>query len=161
MTKKAINEQGQLVDVPDNTPVKTIDGVHHLLTQVDLDEIAARKLKGQNALAVEIEKHKKIYREKRVAEGITINTIPVATDDISQQRFIAARMLAKEDSNYTVKWKAQNGFVELSASEIITIADSVREHVQKCFDAHAEILDTTYTSKQEVETAFDSAYDSL
>ena len=43
-----------------------------------------------------------------------------------------------QDSTYTCKWKGVDGFVELTAPQILAIADTVRAHVQSCFDREAD-----------------------
>ena len=73
--------------------------------------------------------------------GIEVSGMPVQTDQASQTKIMAARILAKEDANYTVKWKTAAGFVELNATQIIAVADAVRAHVQACFDAEADHID--------------------
>ena len=108
----------------------------------------------------ELKYHKKAYRNQRVYEGITVGGVNVDTDDLTQQRIMATRILAKEDENYTVNWKTESGFVELNATQVIAVADAIRTHVQKCFDAEATISDTTFDSKEDIETAFDTAYES-
>ena len=147
--------------------IETKEGKNIKLTSLDeLEPILnehANRVAAEAALleaeeAASIPLHKKTYREQRVAEGITISGVTVATDNVSQQRLIAIRVLAKEDDNYTVNWKTENGFQTLNASQIIAVADAVRTHVQQCFDAEAAIADITYNSKAEVETAFDAAY---
>lgn len=88
------------------------------------------------------------FKEKRKAElaavrwqaeiaGITVGGVSVATDRESQAKLIAARVMAKEDAAYTVKWKAESGFVDLDATTIIAVADAVRAHVQAMFDLEA------------------------
>ena len=49
-------------------------------------------------------------------------------------------MAAFQDSTYTLKWKAKGGFIVLNASEVITIANAVRAHVQSCFNREAECI---------------------
>ncbi len=41
--KEAINEAGKKVQVSENTPVKTIDGINYILTKADQDEMKARE----------------------------------------------------------------------------------------------------------------------
>ena len=47
---------------------------------------------------------------------------------------------AMQDSEYSCRWKGVDGFVELTAPQILAIADAVRAHVQACFDREAELL---------------------
>ncbi len=47
---------------------------------------------------------------------------------------------AMQDSEYSCRWKGVGGFIELTAPQILAIADAVRAHVQGCFDHEAELL---------------------
>ncbi len=69
--------------------------------------------------------------------GVTVGGMPVSTDRDSQNKYLAARTVAKEDNTYTVNWKTEAGFVQLTAMQIIAIADAVRTHVQAAYDAEA------------------------
>lgn len=64
----------------------------------------------------------------------------IRTDRESQSMITGATLKAMQDSEYTCKWKMEAGFVELSAAQILAIADAVRAHVQSCFDREAELL---------------------
>lgn len=66
--------------------------------------------------------------------GTTINGTFVNTDRDTQSKLIAARILAKEDPAYTIRWKLPTGFTTLDAATLIAIADGVRAHVQAAFD---------------------------
>ena len=72
--------------------------------------------------------------------GVTINGVSIKTDRESQGLITGAALKAIQDSTYTCKWKGIDGFVELTATQIIAIADAVRAHVQSCFDHEAELL---------------------
>lgn len=41
--KEVIDTQGKKVEVPKNSPIKTINGVHYLLTPKDVQEIEAKE----------------------------------------------------------------------------------------------------------------------
>ena len=43
-----------------------------------------------------------------------------------------------QDSTYSCRWKTESGFMELTAPQILAIADAVRAHVQGCFDREAD-----------------------
>lgn len=99
-------------------------------------------------------------KKRRALEigGVTIGGIPVYTDPESQAKLHAARTAAKEDANYTVKWKTSAGtFATLDAATIIALADGVRAHVQMCFVAEeavaAKINSNTYTTFVQVDQA--------
>jgi hypothetical protein len=90
--------------------------------------------------------------------GTTIAGVPVHTDPESQSKLHAARTAAKEDANYTVKWKTAAGtFATLDAVTIIALADGVRAHVQACFAAEeavsAKINSGIYTTFAQIDGA--------
>ncbi|NIQ11956.1 MAG: DUF4376 domain-containing protein, partial [Gammaproteobacteria bacterium] len=98
------------------------------------------------------------YRYEREIEGITTNGAEIRTDRETQAVLLGARTKAKEDSNYTTMWKAVNGFVELTAPEIIAVADAVHDHVQKCFNAESVVDLNACETEEEIKAAFDAAY---
>ena len=63
--KKAIDLNGNEVEVSIDTPVKTKNGVHYLLNDDDKTEIEARKSAYEQAL---LDKQTNAYKEKRIAE---------------------------------------------------------------------------------------------
>ena len=86
-----------------------------------------------------------------VAERRGVNGI--RTDRESQSMITGAALKAMQDDTYSCKWKTDAGFVELTAPQILAIADAVREHVQGCFDREAELLALVEaaTTPEEVE----------
>ena len=64
----------------------------------------------------------------------------IRTDRESQGLITGAALKAMQDNTYTCNWKGIDGFVTLTAPQIIAIADAVRQHVQECFDHEAELL---------------------
>ena len=64
----------------------------------------------------------------------------IRTDRESQALITGAALKAMQDSEYTCRWKTETGFVELTAAQILAIADAVRAHVQGCFDRESELL---------------------
>jgi hypothetical protein len=77
-------------------------------------------------------------RYQKEQAGVTINGVHIATDDRSQVKLIGVRIRASANPSYTVNWKTSEGFVLLNAATIITISDTVADHVQACFDAEAQ-----------------------
>ena len=75
----------------------------------------------------------------------------IRTDRESQGLITGATLKAIQDSTYTCKWKGIDGFVELTAPQIIAIADSVRQHAQSCFDHEAELLPLIAAATTEAE----------
>jgi hypothetical protein len=73
-------------------------------------------------------------------EAETAGIDGIKTDRESQALITGAALKAMQDSTYFCRWKGVGGFVELTAPQILAIADSVRSHVQSCFDREAELL---------------------
>ena len=148
------------IDCPDNCEPdwKIHDGE---LVEFTPDEI----------IAIEAEKAERITalitacRDQKLYEGVVINGMAVQTDDLSQQRIMAARIVAKEDPTYIVNWKAEEGFITLSAPQIIFIADAVRAHVQKCFDVERIITErhesNPYLTIHGMKQAFNTYFTNL
>jgi hypothetical protein len=72
--------------------------------------------------------------------GVTVGGATVRTDRESQSLITGAALKALQDAEYVCSWKTDAGFVELSAPQILAIADAVRAHVQSCFDHEADLV---------------------
>ena len=72
--------------------------------------------------------------------GIDVGGILMATDRDSQALITGAALAAMRDPAYVCRWKTAGGFVELNAEQLTAVADTVRAHVQACFDREAELL---------------------
>jgi hypothetical protein len=72
--------------------------------------------------------------------GININGIIIRTDRESQALITGAALEATQDSEYSLTWKAANGFAVLKAAQIIYIAKQVRSHVENAFIREAQIV---------------------
>jgi hypothetical protein len=81
-----------------------------------------------------------LRRYKSETSGITVNTMPIATDRDSQGLITGAAVAALLDSDYSLNWKTSAGFVELNAVQILNLASAVRAHVQASFDREAQLL---------------------
>jgi hypothetical protein len=73
--------------------------------------------------------------------GITINGVEIATDRESQALLMGAVLVAQNNPEYVVNWKAKNGWAVLDAATILAVADAVRNHVQACFDREKDLQD--------------------
>lgn len=74
--------------------------------------------------------------------GITIGALPVATDAAAQAKLTGAVVASLLDNAYSVRWKLADGtFALLDHETLITAAQSVRAHVQGCFDHEAVLAD--------------------
>ena len=83
--------------------------------------------------------------------GVTFNGVSIKTDRESQGLITGAALKAMQDPDYTCRWKGINGFIELTAPQIIAIADAVRAHVQSCFDHEAELVPLIEAATTEAE----------
>lgn len=82
--------------------------------------------------------------------GISVNGLPVATDDKSQAKLVGACLAATLDASYSVQWMiADRGFVTLDRDQIIAIAQAVRTHVQSCFDREAALAEEIQAAPDE------------
>lgn len=81
--------------------------------------------------------------------GFTLNGMKVDTERQSQAMIIGAALAATLDPLYVCNWKTADGFVHLTASELITVATALRNYIQACFDREAAIIQAiengTYT----------------
>ncbi len=78
-------------------------------------------------------------RYQAEVSGITLDGLPIETDDRSKLLINGAAARAARDSNYILKWKTFEGFVDLPAAQVLIIADAVSDHVQACFNREAEL----------------------
>lgn len=72
--------------------------------------------------------------------GIEFAGAHIKTDRESQALITGAALSATQDPGYSVVWKAEGGFVTLSAEQIIAAAQAVRAHVERCFSREAELV---------------------
>jgi hypothetical protein len=79
-------------------------------------------------------------RWEKETGGTTFNGMPIATDAVSQTKYIGAVVGAQIDPNAVINWKMADGaFVALDAQTVTAVAMAVRAHVQACFDREAEL----------------------
>ena len=72
--------------------------------------------------------------------GTVVGGMPIATDDRSKLLINGAALRANRSSDYVLRWKTSDGFVDLSAAQVLAVADAVSEHVQACFDREDALL---------------------
>lgn len=71
--------------------------------------------------------------------GIVLNGMRVMTDRQSQSLITGAYNYVQANRDVTVKFKTAAGFVELTAAQVMAIANAVGAHVQASFAAEGEI----------------------
>lgn len=83
-----------------------------------------------------------IAARRYIAEtsGTVIASMPIATDDRSKTLINGAVLRAYRSTDYVLRWKTSEGFVDLPAAQVLAIADAVSEHVQLCFDREDVLL---------------------
>lgn len=79
-------------------------------------------------------------RYKAEIGGVTLNGMRIDTDDRSKLLINGAALEATIDPTYVMQWKTPDGFIELTAQQVVGIARAVRAHVQACFDREAVLL---------------------
>ena len=72
--------------------------------------------------------------------GIVINGINISTDERSQGMINRAYAYMQARNISSIKYKTENGFIDLDFATLTTIALAVGAHVQACFSAEAEIV---------------------
>lgn len=139
------------------TEYKQVNGERVPLSASEQQEYDARMAAYVAALPTRLKAYLANYRYGIETGGLN----GIQTDRETRANLVSARTLAKEDANYTVKWKAANGtFVALDAATIIATADAVAAFVAKCFASEevvAAAIDAgTHTTEAEVKAAFDT-----
>jgi hypothetical protein len=85
------------------------------------------------------------------ASGIFLDALSIETTRDSQALIASTGLSAILDPEYRCNFKTLNGFVEIDASQILSIAKAVRAHVQACFDRESALLHAmengTYTDE--------------
>ena len=72
--------------------------------------------------------------------GTTFGGMPIDTYDRSKLLINGAALRADRSADYVLRWKTSGGFVDLTAAQVLAIADAVSEHVQLCFDREDALL---------------------
>ncbi len=68
------------------------------------------------------------------------SAVTIRTDRESQGMITGAALKAMQDNDYVCHWKTPEGFVSVTAEQIMAVADAVRNHVQTCFDREAGLV---------------------
>lgn len=84
----------------------------------------------------------RIAARRWIAEtaGTTFGGMPIDTDDRSKLLINGAALRADRSADYVLRWKTSEGFVDLTAAQVLAVADAVSEHVQLCFDREDALL---------------------
>lgn len=117
------------------------DGSQDFLITADMRAMSADEVHA-HCNPPDVITHNRIAARRYEAEvgGITVSGVPIDTDDRSKLLINGAALEATIDPAYVMQWKTMDGFIELTAQQVIGIARAVRAHVQACFDREAELL---------------------
>jgi hypothetical protein len=81
-------------------------------------------------------------RFRREGSGVMVEGVAIDTSRDSQSLIAGMAVSAMLDPAYKCSYKAVDGFVELTASQILAVATAVRSHVQTCFDREKALSET-------------------
>ncbi|VVN64604.1 DUF4376 domain-containing protein [Pseudomonas fluorescens] len=92
--------------------------------------------------AIAAEWAERIATRRWIAEtsGTTFGGMAIDTDDRSKLLINGAALRADRSADYVLRWKTSQGFVDLTAEQVLAVADAVSEHVQLCFDREDALL---------------------
>lgn len=88
-----------------------------------------------------------LARYRAEVSGTEFGGVHIKTDRQSQSLITGAALAASQDPEYSVVWKAEGGFVTLTAEQIIAAAQAVRAHVEACFAREAELSSAVDAAK--------------
>lgn len=81
--------------------------------------------------------------------GLYLQGTFVNTEDRSKTLLNGSALKAMRNPAYVLRWKTPEGFVELTAEQVLYFADAVADFVQACFDREEElqlaVVNNTYT----------------
>lgn len=100
------------------------------------EEIAEHEAQRREEMAQQIAAR----RWQAEVAGIDVGGMHIDTGRDSQALITGAALAAMRDPAYVCRWKTATGFVELNAEQLTAVADTVRAHVQACFDREAALL---------------------
>ena len=83
--------------------------------------------------------------------GVIINGVHVTTDREDQAMITAVALSAVVDPTYTTVWKGADGYLTLTASEILAMARIVGAHVEAAFAEEkrlVELIDAAQTDEE-------------
>jgi len=138
---------------------KMIDGALVDLTPDEQEEYDARQAAHAEELPIRLIAALAAHRYNVETGGISVGGMTVLTDDRSKLMIAGALSAAQRNQGFVTKWKTPDGFVTLTAGQIVAVGDAVANHVQKCFAAEAQVLESTedYSEPAAIIAAFDAA----
>ncbi len=85
--------------------------------------------------------------------GVIINGVHITTDREDQAMITAVALSAAVDSTYTTVWKGADGYLTLSAPEILAMARIVGAHVEAAFAEEKRLVEQIDAAQDEAELA--------
>lgn len=78
--------------------------------------------------------HLAALRYEKEVSGITVTGVPISTER-GEHRMVMSQLLltAKGDSEFSIRLKTINGFVTLTASQIISACQAMLHYIASCF----------------------------
>ena len=110
------------------------------VTRKQVAMTAAEKASRDALLAAEWAERIATRRWLAETSGTTFGGMPIDTDDRGKLLINGAALRADRSADYVLRWKTSQGFVDLTAAQVLAVADTVSEHVQLCFDREDALL---------------------
>ena len=85
--------------------------------------------------------------------GVIINGVHITTDREDQAMITAVALSAVVDPAYTTVWKGADGYLTLTASEILAMARIVGAHVEAAFAEEKCLVEQIDAARDEAELA--------
>jgi hypothetical protein len=104
-----------------------------IINDIGQDDIYRRCIKAKN------EQYQKIANKRWIKEssGYEYKSHTFKTDEYSQSKIMAAYIIAKDDQNYTVNWKTDNGYILMTSQDIINLFMEIKVYIQELFEKEA------------------------
>ncbi|WP_395599536.1 DUF4376 domain-containing protein [Pseudomonas sp. A1437] len=137
------NTEGELgADKKWGAEVLTIDAERKVVkvARKQVAMTAAEKAARDALLAADWRDRIAARRYAAETSGTMIAGMPIDTDDRSKTLINGSALRAYRSTDYVLRWKTSDGFVDLPAAQVLAIADAVSEHVQLCFDREDVLL---------------------
>lgn len=119
----------------DGNEVITRGSIHVEMTD---EEIVARDAANTTTLEEKLSELAALRYTKETS-GIVVDGVSISTDRESQAMISGAYCACIIDTTRIIDFKSVNGWVQLTASEITSIASAVAMHVQSCFTREKEL----------------------
>ncbi|SDQ79976.1 protein of unknown function [Pseudomonas lundensis] len=111
-----------------------------LVARKQVSMTAAEKAARDALIAAEWAERIAARRWQAETSGTVFGGMPIDTDDRSKLLINGAAMRADRSADYVLRWKTSEGFVDLTAAQVLAVADAVSYHVQFCFDREDVLL---------------------